>query len=60
MIAALEQEVASDEAQRERFSARAADSTSGDAPRTRVTRNNPAWNPLPASGRIVFSTVASL
>ncbi len=31
VIAALEQEVASDEAQRARFSARAADSTSGDA-----------------------------
>ena len=31
VIAALEQEVASDEAQRARFSARAAESTSGDA-----------------------------
>ena len=31
VIAALEQEVASDEAQRARFSARAADSTSGAA-----------------------------
>ncbi|MCH2472602.1 MAG: hypothetical protein MK486_21765, partial [Gemmatimonadetes bacterium] len=30
-IAALEQEVAADDAQRARFSARAADSTSGDA-----------------------------
>ena len=34
-IATLEQEVASDEAQRARFSARAADSTSGDAAYTR-------------------------
>ena len=35
VIVALEQEVASDEAQRARFSARAADSTSGDAAYTR-------------------------